>query len=156
MRKIALCLSAIVIMLSFISCEISVDYKFLHDPSEISTIEIVDVLIGESSEGLKQETVCVIHDIDMFMDDFSQVDCYYIYTDPTGIEKDTTAIKIIYSNGEYELIAASGQAEYTNERQFSNYRGYRYFDKKQFEDLILKYTHEQVESSNYTSLCSFF
>ena len=68
------------------------------------------------------------------------IDCYYHYTDPTGINENTTVIKVLYNSGEYELIDFGGQSTYTNENQYKHYAGYRYFDEEQFKNLITKYT----------------
>ena len=52
-------------------------------------------------------------------------------------------IKITYKDGEFELIDAGGQAEYTLERKYRNYTGFRYFDTTQFNALITKYCENQ-------------
>ena len=104
----------------------------------IMNIEIVEV--EENTPDITQTVVSNIEDIDGFIQDFLNVDCFLIATDPRGISKNCVAIKIIYSNGDYELIHASGQAEYTNETGFKNYVGYRYFDEAQFEQLISNYS----------------
>lgn len=84
--------------------------------------------------------------METFLKDFSQVSCYLHHTDPIGIEDNILVVKIIYKNGEYELIDAGGQAQYTNERRFRNYTGYRSFDDIEFKNLISKYSEEQSEN----------
>ena len=48
------------------------------------------------------------------------------------------AIKIIYSNDDYELISSNGQARYT-QKKYKNYVGYYYFNDDEFDELIDKY-----------------
>lgn len=115
------------------------DYRFLHSMEEIDAIEIVKIDIDNSTGIIEQISICSIEDIDTFMDDFSRVTCYWHYSDPTAPGDDARVIKIGYNNGEYELIAADGQSQYTNDRLFQYYTGYRYFDEEQFDELISKY-----------------
>lgn len=51
-----------------------------------------------------------------------------------GVED--TVIKIVYENGEYELINWKGQSRYLAERGLKYYAGYRVFEEQQFETLI--------------------
>lgn len=132
-------------MVFLASCETEARYKFIHDPSDIAAIEIIEVGEENSQGSIDQTTVCVVHDIKAFMNDFTQLTCYYLYTDPVGIEKNSTVIKIIYNNNDYELISASGQARCIN-GQYNNYVGYRYFDQEQYEALISKYSDPRRSS----------
>ena len=139
MRKKIWCVYMIVILIVIVGCKDEISYKFLHTTSEIDTIQIVKV--GEVNERGEndQEIITTIENKDLFIEEFEQLGCYNLYTDPAGIEINTIAIKIIYNNLEYELIAASGQARYTVDEQFKNYIGYCYFDKLQFENFLSKY-----------------
>lgn len=140
MKKIIICLPiALVFSILFAACEIQTKYEFLHDSSEISSIEIVEVGEKNSQGNIEQNTIYIIENIEVFMRDFAKVDCYILYSDPTGIENNTTVIKVIYNNNDYELIGADGQAQYINGK-YDNYVGYRYFDRDQYESLLLKYS----------------
>ena len=117
------------------------NYKFLHENSEISFIEIVK--IGEIEKvgdemllGIFVESE--IQDEKSFLDDFSNVECYRKYSDPRGPRKGSLGIKITYSNGDYEIICASGQSECEN-GIFYYERGAYSFDNEQFDLLLKKY-----------------
>ena len=142
MKKIALLLCAIVLLTALSACEYKRDYNFLHDPSKIERIELV--MIGEEDfeDEIGQSTVCTIEDTDAFIADFSALDCYLIYTDPTAVEAGKTVIKIVYTGGEYELIGVGGQSRYTTEKQYNHYAGYRYFKTEDFQALLSKYLGE--------------
>ena len=156
MRKNVLCIYCLLIALLISGCGKKVQYNFMQDQSAINRIEIVEV--GEVTEvgGYMvhtQKTLAVITDIAAFMEEFNKMDCYYLYSDPIGIEAETTAVKLIYDNGEYEVIAADGMAEYTEEYRYRNYVGNRYFDSEQFNDLLVSYLgegHIQQEIEYYT------
>ena len=108
-------------MLLAVGCSIKAAYKFLQTPTEISAIEIVKVCEDETTGEIEQTTISTIDDIETFLKDFLQVDCHLIYTDPTGIGDNVLVIKIIYKDGEYELIDSGGQSKYTEERGFRYY-----------------------------------
>lgn len=139
MKKSILCVCIVLLMLLTVGCEKRAYYRFLYNMEEINTIEIVKMDIDVLNGKFEQIPVCTIEDKAAFIDDFLQVDCFSLYNDPTAPGDDAIVIKIIYNSGEYELIAASGQSQYTKERQFQYYKGHRYFDKREFENLISKY-----------------
>lgn len=146
MKKL-LCLFIVLIVVFAGGCSIKAAYKFLQSPTEISVIEIVKVSRDESTGEIEQTTVSTIDDMETFLKDFSQVDCYfYYYANPTGIEDNALVIKIIYQDGEYELIDANGQSEYTDERGFHYYSGHHSFNEGEFENLISKYSEEESEN----------
>lgn len=129
----------LLLIASLNGCEVKTKYKFIHDVSYISSIEIVKVSEETSQEVIEQTTISVVNDIESFIDDFMQINCYSIYSDPSGIENNTVVIKIIYNNDDYELIGVEGQAKYISGK-YKNYVGYQYFDENQYETLILKYS----------------
>lgn len=141
MRKLISYLSIALLTVFLVSCETEARYKLMYDLSDICGIEIIEVGEENAQGSIQQTTVCVINDITAFMNDFTQLTCYYLYTDPVGIENNSTVIKIIYNNNDYELISASGQARCIN-GQYNNYVGCRYFDKEQYEALISKYSNQ--------------
>ena len=145
MKKL-LCLFIVLIVVFAGGCSIKAAYKFLQSPTEISVIEIVKVSRDESTGEIEQTTISTIDDIEVFLKDFSQVNCYLIYTDPKGIDDSALVIKIVYQDGEYELIDVRGQTQYTDESGFRNYTGYRSFDDIEFKNLISKYSEEQSEN----------
>ena len=139
MRKIFGCLCIVCLTVFFVGCKKEVSYNFMQAQSEINVIEIVK--IGEPDvQGVNEQTIlCTIDDITLFMEKFNELECYDHFGDPIGVYPDMEAIKIVYNNGEYELITPYGQAEYTQKRKYRNYVGYRSFDNKEFENLVSQY-----------------
>ena len=139
---IMLIIIGILFCFPFTSCRHKETYKLLNSIDEISHISIVDISFardGEIIQTVKQD----IPNQDDFMNDFTAIDCYTYYGDPTGITPEGVedrVIKITYVNNEYELINWSGQAKYTEERGFRYYSGYSVFNEGQFELLITKYS----------------
>lgn len=128
MTKKILYLSLLCVMLILLTgCKTK--YKFAKSTDEITKIEIVKI-IDDDVVVLKE-----INDIQTFLDDFKNVDCYSYLNDPvTKIEG--KAIKLYYSNGDNEIITSDAQQRYINGR---NLNGFSYFDTNDFENLINKY-----------------
>ena len=120
------------------SCKAKIKYSFLNPITNIFAIKIVEVG-ADDSQGINEQTeIMVIEDIKAFIDDFTQLSCFKVYTDPLGVAPFEIAIKIIYSNDDYELISSNGQARYT-QKKYKNYVGYYYFNDDEFDELIDKY-----------------
>lgn len=123
------------------SCKHRETYRFLNSENQISDISIVSITFDTIGDVIQTE-VQRIEDKDAFLDNFRRIHCYTYYGDPTGVTEEgveATVIKVLYKNGEYELINWSGQAEYTSENGFNFYRGYSVFDKTEFDLLMDKY-----------------
>ena len=130
----------VVVLVLFISCNRQASYKYMHDPSEIASIEIVHV--GESFTNgiIDQELLAEIGDIPLFLSEFDELYCSIHYTDPGIILTNHPAIKFIYNNGDYELISSVGQAAfYANSGRFDWAQGFRDFDDDQFYEFVYKY-----------------
>ena len=130
-----------IIVLSLAGCEAlsRTDFEFLADNSEIELIEIVK--IGKLDENAPTHEFLVINEIqdaEQFLKDFSDVECYNRFTDPSGPLEGYIGIKITYNNGDYEVICASGQSEYID-GMYSSHEGWHSFEKTQFDELINKY-----------------
>lgn len=132
----------IIALLSFSSCKAS--YKYMHEQSEITDVCIVMLHFDEEGY-IYTSNICTVDNVEKFISDFNQVDCSIWWGDPIGLIPEETdeklIVKLIYSNGDYELIHWSGQARYTESSGMKNYIGIRMFDEKQFEELISKYTN---------------
>jgi hypothetical protein len=123
--------------ISFISgCSVKTHYNFMHDVSQINKIQIVEagsqIIDGE----LEQKIIGEVTDNTVFLDSFSQLECFINTGDPRGIRNGQKAIKIIYCNGDYELIGKEGQGKYRSGK-YKHYAGYRFFDVEQFDELIV-------------------
>lgn len=142
MKKIVIlivCLICFICLLS--SCRHQEAYSFLNSIEEILNVSIVSISFDENGVMTQTEIEKIVN-TDAFLDDFSNIGCYTYYGDPAGVTPEgisDTVIKILYTNGEYELINWSGQAKHTTEKGFRYYAGYSVFDETQFESLIAMY-----------------
>lgn len=142
MRKIFGCLCIIFMTVVLMGCKKEVSYNFMQNQSEIDMIEIVKIGEPNAQGENEQTTLCTIDDITSFMKEFNQLECYDHFGDPIGVTPDMVAIKIVYNNGEYELITSYGQARYTPKRKYRNYVGYCSFDNQEFEKLLSQYLNK--------------
>ena len=141
MKKVVFILEIIVMLFCFVSCRYIKTYSLLNPIDEIESISIVIISFNEQSD-IVQTEVRKIEDIQVFLNKFSNIDCYTFYGDPRGLTnegEEDTVIKVCYKNGEYEMINWSGQAKYTKKRGFRFYAGYSVFDEDQFEALLSEY-----------------
>ena len=140
MKKVVILIFTFAIMFMGVGCEKKAEYEFLQDVSEINTIEIVK--IGVSKEGeeiIPMTSISIVNDKENFLREFLQINCYCNPGDPQGVVENAKVIKVIYNNGEFELIDVGGQSTYTLDRQYKHYAGFRYFDDNEFNELISKY-----------------
>ena len=139
MRKICICILAICTLLLTCGCGCTEAFKYLHSADSIQKIEIVE-LTQKTENGFEQKKMCIIDNVDAFIDDFETVDCYRHFMDPLGVDEGDIAIKLIYNNGDYELVTNDGKAIfYADSGIFRYYKGYQTFDDEQFQALLDKY-----------------
>ena len=141
MKKVIVTLEIILILFCFASCRQAKTYSLLNPGDEIDSISIVTVSFNDDSD-IVQTQMKKVEDVQVFLNEFSNIDCYTFYGDPRGLTnegEEDTVIKICYKNGEYEMINWSGQANYTIKRGFRFYAGYSIFDEDQFELLLSEY-----------------
>ena len=147
---VSLCLSLVGCGLLF-NAITKTEFNFLHEISEIESIQIV--IIGEITQATgtsSKETTEVyipefdvifnIQDIEPFIDDFSMINCRRS-SPPDSPALGDTGIKIIYKNGDYDIICCHGQGEYRDGFYYAD-SGTVYFDETQFNELINKYTND--------------
>ena len=146
MKKTNIILCIVCLCIFFVSCRSPKKYDFLQPKQNISHISIVEISFSEEHDIIQSE-VQSIKDIKSFFNDFGDIDSYYFWIgDPKGVTiegVDTTAVKISYINGEYELINWNGQSKYTLEKGLTFYAGFIIFDETQFKALVDKYDGEQ-------------
>jgi hypothetical protein len=138
MTKKIICLSISCITLIFFLSGCRAKYKLDQTTDNIEKIEIIEV--SDEKTFVLQEVddyvvLKEIDDIQAFIDDFKNVDCFIHFTDPVQIIAGI-AIKIYYSNGDNEIITSSAQQRYVKGK-YDN--GYRYFDTDGFNNFINKY-----------------
>ena len=132
------------------------EFNFLYETSEIELIQIVT--IGEitqtpdtSSENTtevytpKFDVICNIREIESFIDDFSTIDCHRSFP-PVPPTLGDTGIKIIYKNGDYDIICCIGQGEYRDGFYYAD-SGTVSFDKTKFNELINIYTNDTTNGT---------
>ena len=115
------------------------EYSLLNDVTEISEVQIV--WVGERAGGESrppQTTLCVVEDTDAFIRELLSINVKPLYP-PDSVASNEKAIKIIYNNGEYELIHYAGQSKY-RDGFYDHYTGCDSFNKNQFNALIEKYS----------------
>ena len=112
-------------------CSCSREYKFIHSIDEINNIEIIE--ISEKETVVKK--VLSDEERSEFIIDFRKIKCFSYFNDPSSPAVGT-AIKINYSNGDYEIISREDQDIYKNKRLLT---GMSYFDSEEFDNLIKKY-----------------
>ena len=157
LRVLIILIIVISLCLSLVGCGFIFDaitkteFNFLYETSEIESIQIV--IIGEitqtpdtSSENItevytpKFDVICNIREIESFIDDFSTIDCHRS-SPPVSPVLGDTGIKIIYKNGDYEIICCKGQGEYRDGVYYAD-SGTVNFDETQFNELINNYTDD--------------
>ena len=141
MKKLCFIIPIILVTVLITGCSNQKEYELLNDASLISEIQIV--WVGERSEGEyvpSQTVLSVVENTDSFVDELLSVDSELLYP-PASIPFDAKAVKIIYNNGDYELLTYCGQAYYRADEDFyQSCAGCEYFDKNQFNALIEKYS----------------
>ena len=125
-------------------------FEFLHDTSEIATIEIVIIVeieqTGSDSSNPPTmlthpyfEIICTVEDTEQFISDFTDIRCSK--SSYTGAPHSCDiSIKINYTSGDYDLICREEQIEYHNGSYYIDRENVS-FDETQFNELISKYTY---------------
>ncbi len=115
---------------------IELEYNFLFPKTEITSVEIVKLGMSEYwyKPPEEQYSICQIEDITDFLNQFSEMSCFFNVDPPTKVEDESTVFKISYGDDCYELIGENGQSKVYYDH--SPFDGYRYFDEQQFSRLI--------------------
>ena len=123
----------------FTSCARKKPFEFLHDTSEIVKIEIVD--FGCLYEGGDFNDVIrasyQVEDIDAFLSDFKAAD-FKQGVAYDGQFDNSRAIKIVYSNGDYEFISVDVKS-LTAYDDYEDSIGW-FYNNEQFVELLEKYS----------------
>lgn len=136
------------IVFVFSSCKCATEYNFFHEKEMIASIELVKAYYDFEKEEPIQEAIQTIENKEEFIKDFKSLKCYIYLRAPMGVDEKGLAIKIMYSNGDYELIRHIGQAEYTYGKGYNGYCTNGNFDKEEFNKLIYKYSGIDVVAYN--------
>lgn len=116
-------------------------YPYMNETTEIEIIEIVQVNENEDvySPDL-QTTLVVIEEKELFLEELSAIKFEHVFGYAYGIADGATAIKLIYSNDDYELITAVGSARYrASDNDYTHNAGTYTCSSAEFNKLIQKY-----------------
>jgi hypothetical protein len=124
---------------------VKLEYAFIHPETYITSVEVVRVGVAERSWRVQndQTTICVIEDIPDFLNRFSQIDCYLNKEKNTRVKDNSVVFKICYDDVAYELVGVDGQSRVYGVDNEVPFEGYRYFDEKQFSELIEFYIENE-------------
>ena len=150
MKKFILGLIFAIILLTLSGCSYPSAYKGLHPLDEVVSVDIVQVgkrhrdknnyLVGPPDLTVLAE----IEDIDGFLEDFSAMDCTYsFFTEPIEVYPGLIVIKFEYANGDFNLIEAETESTYyAEDNRYSAMTAFYFFDREQFDALLLKYYNQ--------------
>jgi len=139
-------LTALLALNKPVSCNDSNTYNLLRDRSQIVSIEIVEYASDEVDDPLTEGTVlAVIEDREAFIDDFLALRCRNIIPIGSPLVMSYTpspVIRIIYDNGEYELVTDFGYEKHVIEDDGSQHRinlCWEYFDREEYLEFVEQY-----------------
>ena len=135
-----LCMLCIVSMLLCCSCGFLGDQKYECEVTEVESIQIVR--LDEYIEGecrFEYAILAEITDHATFINKLNNLKHSVNWGDPTHMELEYVVIKIVYHNGDFDLIHQ--KAQWFN-RDGRNRSGFFFFDQNQFLALISEYVTE--------------
>ena len=136
------------------SCSYPTKYSYLHDKSEISSIEIVNAYYDNESNDGVQTTLVVIDDVAKFIKELEKLGCHVTLPgDPVGVVEEGISVKIIYENGDYEVFRYMGRSEYTQARGYDVYCDRGSFNKNEFHSFVASYLGDieyEIKNNNMT------
>ena len=141
--------SSLLVLLS--SCRKErIDYIYLHDKSEIVSIEIIESFYDPNLDREDMEkTLVVIEDVEAFLLEFEEVPYYKGCAAVVGLEMKGISVKFIYANGDYELFRTAGRSTYTKEGYFGYQARGRSFDSEKLLALVSKYLGYEIDRMTY-------
>ena len=128
-----------VILSQLTSC-IATKYKFMNDTSEISSIEFVECGYNWEEDDYYENKLAEVTEVEEFISDLSKIKYHSIVGIVAGFSDSLVGIKIIYSNGEYEIISEIARRAVYKPDLGCNYNaGMGRFDKTEYQNLLSKY-----------------
>lgn len=156
-RKIIKAVATFVLAFSFVfqlcSCiRFRTKYEFMHDSSEIVTIELVECGWIHDEERAYSNTLVTIDDVPLFIAELNEI----TYKTPQflkivqGFNYSELAVKISYQNGDYEFLDAGRKSMYIASEDIYDWNNATGdFNKKQFADLLAKYLSKSQSAVFY-------
>jgi hypothetical protein len=143
MKTFTICLCLFLCVVCCSGCG-EIEYEFLHSTDDIVTIEIVQKSAYQKGEKEPQYTeICKIEEKDVFLADFKMLTCYRTADPPKVVPDDAIVIRIVYSNGDYELIHYCAQIR-VHDGEINPY-GIATLLQEEFDQLLEKYLPEATE-----------
>lgn len=107
---------------------------------EIQKITIVELLEYDSDTyTYSEKQLREVLDVNVFMDEMLALKCDSNWGDPQQLQIGDVVIKLVYDNGDFDLINWRAQIK---RRSGTNRYGYMIFDEKEFDLLLSKYLNE--------------
>lgn len=120
------------------SCTGKTEYKLIYSEVNIVSIELGYVEDLNSDDEITQKFIVLRtlknDEFTLLLNQLKDLECFMYYTDPGTLNNGSMSIKIAYSNGDFEIIGANGQAIYKD--GYYDTCGYYYFDDVTFQELI--------------------
>ncbi|MBR2615634.1 MAG: hypothetical protein IKC69_03035 [Clostridia bacterium] len=131
------------------SCVVKEANTFRDKLDEIESISIVE--LGEYREerfAFSEKLLAEIPDPEEFKEKLADLDYKQIHGDPMGLKTGDVVIKIVYDNGDFDLIDRAAQLKYrAGRKKFVNY-GYTAFEKEGFKALMGQYLEAKTETAS--------
>ena len=145
-KKLIVVLMVMTAILCLSGCFTDVDYDFIQPSENIVKVELVIVI--DTQEPIKKPLNEILPEFTViselqdseyvsFVDDLKNISFNRFYTDPGYMFSGEEAIKIIYANGDYELINDAAQATYQNKKYERT--GYYCITRKDYSELKSRY-----------------
>ena len=130
----------VILMISCCSCGFFGDQRYVCDPENVKSIQIVKLDKYIQEEYRYEYTILSeISDCETFISRLNKLEHSVNWGDPQPMQVQYIVIKINYSNGDFDLIHPDAQKF---NRSGSNKNGYFFFDDEQFNSLISDYVKE--------------
>ena len=142
--KLVLLIIGTILVLS--SCVRNTDYQFMQPYENIVKVELIKVGETKNTNNKPLDQILpefiVIKELPdseyaNFVNDLKNISFNRYYTDPGYMFTGEEAIKIIYTNGDFELINDGAQATYKNEKYSRT--GYYCMEEEDYNKLKLRY-----------------
>ena len=133
--KRIMCILIVFALLLTVSCN-KKEFSLLYEKEQIAFIEIVEEQFDHSSNEHFQKTLIQIQDSKKFIQELEKIE----YRNPSVIGEQKQflgatflAVKVFYSNGDYELFSSTTKLTYKkSDNSGYKYAAMGYFDSKQF------------------------
>ena len=153
MKKTIAALTLISTLFCLVSCLGPRKFKYMHDTTEISRVEIVEVVYDCRADDLNILSLTEIPDVDEFVARLSDVKYRAVFTDPFFFNRIAKglAVKVSYSNGDYELFNTSSRARFYCDSGGLDLNVHAdHFDEYEFKSMLQHYL--QHTQAKYTRM----